>query len=31
MEGNYNGEYLTVHLVIIISICIVTQNTSKKI
>ncbi len=31
VEGINNKQYLTVHLVIIISICIVTQNTSKKI
>ncbi len=25
-----NGQYATVHLVIIVSICIETQNTNKK-
>ncbi len=30
VEEINNGQYPTVHLVIIISICIVTQNTNKK-
>ncbi len=31
MERINNGQYPNVHLVIIISICIVTQNTNKTI